>query len=114
MREHAAAPADARIVEQQVDLVGTVALGDLIAEALHLRRVGDVSDMRGDAQALRQSRGLTETRRLDHTLRRDVTRRDVAGLGNQLADELPPHPRAAAGDDRDPAREVLHVTFLPS
>jgi hypothetical protein len=67
MGDHAAAAAYARVVEQQVDLIGVVALGDLIAEAPHLRCVGDVGEVRGYAQALRQSRGLAETLRLGHS-----------------------------------------------
>ena len=38
----------------------------------------------------------------------DVAHRDIAALGHELAHQLAPHARAAAGDDRDPAREILH------
>ena len=37
-----------------------------------------------------------------------VARRDGASLGRQLHDELAPHARAAAGDDRDLAVERVH------
>ena len=107
--DHAAAAANSGVVEQQVDLVGVVAVCDLIAKSLYLRRVGHVGDMVGDAQALRQSRRFAETLRFRHRRRRDVAHRDVAGLRDQLADEFPPHPRAAAGDDRGPPSEFLHV-----
>jgi hypothetical protein len=80
---------------------------------VHLHRVGHVGDLPGDAQALRQSRGLAKTPRFRHRRRRDVAHRDIAGLRDQLADEFPSHSRAAAGDDRDPAREILYVSRLP-
>ena len=32
------------------------------------------------------------------------------GFHDELADELPPHPQAAATDDRDPPGEILHVS----
>ena len=44
--------------------------GDLVAKAQHLRLVGDVGDMRGDAHALRQPLGLAQPPRLGHGLRR--------------------------------------------
>src|SRR5262249_54547333 len=42
----------------------------------------------------------------------DIAHRDIAGLSGQLADEFSPHSRAAAGDDRDPSREILHGSPL--
>ena len=54
--DHAAAAADAGVVEQQMDLVGVLLVGDLVAKPLHLGLVGDIGDVRGDAQALRQPR----------------------------------------------------------
>jgi hypothetical protein len=109
VRDHAAAAADPGIVEQQMDLVGVVAVGELIAKPLHLRLVGDIGDMRRDTQPLRQPRRLAEPPRFCHSRRRDIAHRDIASLGDELADELPPHARAAAGHHRDPAREILHV-----
>src|SRR6266446_168550 len=50
---HAAAAADTGVVEQQVDLVGLVAVGNLVAKPLDLRPVGDISDVCRDAQPLR-------------------------------------------------------------
>jgi hypothetical protein len=64
--DHAAAAADTGVVEQQMDLVGVVAVCDLIAKSLYLRRVGHVGDVCGDAQVLRQSGGFAETLRLRH------------------------------------------------
>ena len=45
---------------QQVGLVGLVTVGNLVAKALDLRPVGDLDDVRRDAQALRQSRRLAQ------------------------------------------------------
>ena len=108
MGEHAAAAADTGIVEEEMDLVGAVTLGDLVAKSLDLRLVGHIGEMRRDAQALRQPRRLAQPPRFRHPLFGDIAHRDIAGLRGQLADELAPHSRAAAGDDRDPAREILH------
>jgi hypothetical protein len=90
-----------------------MALCNLIAEPLHLRFVGDIGDVRGDAQALRQPRRLAELLRFCHRVRKDVAHHDAAAFGNQLANELPAHPGAAARDDCDPACEVLHASSLP-
>ena len=49
---HAAAAADTGVVEQQVDLVGLVAVGNLGAKPLDLRPVGDIGDVRRNAQPL--------------------------------------------------------------
>ena len=68
-----------------MDPVGGVAVGDLGAEALHLREVGHVGDMRRDAQALRQPRRLAQPHRFRHPLGSKIAHRDIAGLGNQLA-----------------------------
>ena len=57
---HAAAAADTRVVEQQVDFVDLVTIGNLVAKPLNLRPVGDIGDVRRDAQPLRQSRRLAE------------------------------------------------------
>jgi hypothetical protein len=108
--DHAAAAADPGIVEQQMDLVSVVALGDVGAKPLDLRRVGDIGKVRRDAQALGQPRRRTEPLGFRHPLRRDIAHRYIAGLGDQLADELPPHPRTAAGHHRDPAREFFHLS----
>jgi hypothetical protein len=79
VRDHAAAAADPGVVEEQMDLVGAVALCDFVPKPLHLRRVGHVGYMRGDAQSLRQSRRLAQPLRFGHSRRRDVAHRDVAG-----------------------------------
>ena len=57
---HAAATADTSVVEQQVDLVDPVTVGNLVAKPLNLRPVGDIGDVCRDAQPLRQSRRLAE------------------------------------------------------
>src|SRR6516162_9278646 len=109
---HAAAAADTGVVEQQVDLVGLVTVGNLVAKALDLRPVGDIDDVRGDAQALRQSRRLAQPLRFRQAGRRDVAHRDIAGFRDQQADQLAAHAAAAAGDYRGPPREFGHV-YLP-
>src|SRR5262249_61596602 len=43
---HAPATADTGVVEQQVDPVDLVTVGNLVAEPLDLRPVGDIGDMR--------------------------------------------------------------------
>jgi hypothetical protein len=53
MREHAATAADTGIVEEEMDLVGAVTLGDLIAKPFDLRLIGHIGEMRRDPQALR-------------------------------------------------------------
>ena len=45
---------------QQVDLVGLVTVGNLVAKPLDLRPVGDIDGVRRDAQPLRQSRRLAQ------------------------------------------------------
>src|SRR5690349_10245959 len=60
IRNHAAAAADTSVVEQQMDLVGLVTVGNLIAKPLDPRSVGDIGDVRCDAQPLRQSGCLAE------------------------------------------------------
>src|SRR5262249_17333918 len=77
------------------------------------RLVGDVDDVRGDAQALRQLAGLAQPLGFGHVLRRDVAHRDVAAFGDELTGELAPHARAAPGDDGNLAREVFHGADLP-
>ena len=110
MGEHAAAAADTGIVEEEMDLVGPVPLGDFVAKSLDLRRVGHIGEMRRDAQALLQPRRLAKLPRFRHPLFGDIAHCDIAGVGGQLADELAPHSRAAAGYDRDLACEILHFT----
>src|SRR5690349_13863027 len=106
---HAAAAADTRVVEQQVDLLGLVTVGNLVAKPLDLRPVGDISDVRRDPQPLRQSRRLAQPLRFGQAGRRDVAHCDIAGFRHQLADQLAAHAAAAAGDYRGPPREFSHV-----
>src|SRR5215467_10386534 len=109
---HAAATADTGVVEQQVDLVGLVTVGNLVAKPLDLRLVSDIDDVRRDAQALRQSRRHAQPLRFRQAGRRDVAHRDIAGFRHQLADQLAAHAAAAAGDYRGPPREFGHL-YLP-
>ena len=106
---HAAAAADTSVVEQQVDFVDLVTIGNLVAKPLDLLPVGDISDVRRDAQPLRQSRCLAEPLRFRQAGRRDVAHCDIAGFRHQLADQLAAHAAAAACDYRGPPREFGHV-----
>src|SRR6202043_3988947 len=106
---HAAAAADTGVVEQQMDLVGLVTVGNLVAKPLDLRPVGDIDDVCRDAQSLRQSRRLTQPLRFRQAARRDVAHRDIAGFRGQLADELAAHAAATAGDYGGPPGEFGHV-----
>jgi hypothetical protein len=111
--DHAAAATDAGIVEQQMDLVGVLLFGGFVAEALHLRLVGYVGDMGGDAEPLRQALRLTEPSGLRHRSSGDIAHRDITAFGHKLAHQLAAHARAAAGDDGDPAGKILHGVSLP-
>ena len=113
VHDHAAAAADAGIVEQQMDLVGVLLAGNLACEAIHLLFVRDVGHVRGDPKALRQALDLAQPLGLGHRRRRDVAHGDVAALGDQLAGEFAAHARAAAGDDGNPPCDILHVLVLP-
>ncbi len=106
--EQAAAAADPGVVEQQMDPVGRLLLGDFIAEALELVLDRDVGDVSGDAQPLRQPFDLAKPFCLRHRLSRNIAHRDIAALGDQLARELAPHAGAAPGDDRDLSGKILH------
>src|SRR6201993_4819720 len=106
---HAPAAADTRVVEQQVDLVGLVAVGNLVAKPLDLRPVGDISDVRRDPQPLRQTLRLAQSLRFRQAGRRDIAHRDIVGFRHQLADQLAAHAAAAAGDYRGPPSEFGHV-----
>ena len=64
----------------QGDLVGLVTVGNLVAKPLDLRPVGDIGDVRRDAQPLRQSRRLAEPLRFHQSGRRDVAHRDIASF----------------------------------
>jgi hypothetical protein len=72
MREHAPAAADTGIVEEEMDLVGALMLGDLVAKSLDLRRVGHIGEMGGDAQPLRQPRRLAKPLGFRHSLFGDI------------------------------------------
>src|SRR6516225_3219963 len=112
MREHAAATANTGIVEEKMELIGAVPLGDLVAKSRYLRRVGHVGGVHGYPQSLRQPRCLAQPPGFHHAFFDDIAHRDIAGLSGQLADELSPHSRAAAGNDCDPAREFFHCRLL--
>ncbi|MGY4488546.1 hypothetical protein ACVWWR_007737 [Bradyrhizobium sp. LM3.2] len=52
--EQAAAATDAGVVEQEMDPIGLLLLGELVAKSLQMILDRDVGDMGRDAQALRQ------------------------------------------------------------
>ena len=81
--KQAAAATDAGIVEQEMDLVGRLLLGQFIAKTYELVLDRDIGDMGGDAQALRQLFDFAQPLGLRHRLGRYVAHRDVAALGDQ-------------------------------
>src|SRR5258708_38894104 len=89
-------------------LVGRAVAGGFIAEGEQLIRNGDVGDMGGDAQALRQLFRLAKPLGLRHRSCRDIAHRDIAALGDELARELAAHARAAPGDNGGPSGKILH------
>ena len=70
--------------------------------------IGDVGDMGGDAQALRQPFDLAKPPGFRHRIGGDIAHRDIAALGDQLAREFAAHARAASGDDGDLSGKILH------
>jgi hypothetical protein len=81
----------------------------VVAEAQHLRLVGDVAGVAGDQDAgsgvrPRQGRGFR------HGVRVPVARRDRAALRRELADQLAAHAGAAPGHHGELAREGFHLT----
>ena len=111
--EQAAATADAGVVEQQMDLVGRLLLGQFIAKTLELVLDRDVGDMRGDAQPLRQLLHLAQPLGLGHRLGRHVAHRDIAAFRDKLARQFAAHARAASGDDGSLSGKILHgVAYL--
>ena len=73
--------------------------------------VGDVAHVSGHDGAV-GGLGQCESFRLRHLLDRQVTQRDVASLGGELADEFSSHPARSSGDDCDLAPEALHPRML--
>jgi hypothetical protein len=57
-----------------------VTVGDFVAKPLDLRPVGDIDDVRRDAQPLRQSRRLAQPLRFRQAGRRDV-RQAIEAIG---------------------------------
>src|SRR3974377_1841312 len=78
MRKHAAATGNTGIVEEKMELIGAVPLGDLVAKSRHLRRVGYVGGMHGYPQSLRQPRSLAQPTGFRHPLFGDIAHRDIA------------------------------------
>ncbi len=94
-----------------MDLVGLVLLRGLVAEALDLRVVGDIGDMRRDPQSLRQAFLPAQPLGFGQSRGRDIAGGDAEAFGHELAHQLASHARTAAGDDGDPACEVLHSGY---
>ena len=106
--EQASAAANAGVIEQQMNPVGRLLLGDFIAKPQQLVFDGDVGEMRGDAQALRQPFHLAKPLGLRHRVGGDVAHRNIAALGNQLARQLAAHACAAPGNDGNLSGKILH------
>ena len=109
----AAASADAGVAEHQVDMIGGVALEQLVAKAQHLRLVGDVADVAADP-GRRPRRPSPPARGLRDRVGVPVAGRDRASLRRQLADQLAAHARAAAGHHRELPRERVHSPTPPA
>jgi hypothetical protein len=93
-----------------MDLVSVLLRSNLIAEPLDLSVIGDIGDVRRNTQSLGQPVGLAEPLRFRHCRRKDVAHRDIAALGDQLANELSSHSRAATGDDCNPGQHYTLQT----
>ena len=102
--DEAGGAADARVAEDQVDVIAAMRLEQLIAEPQHLCLVADVAGVSGDPDAGRGIRPRHGLGRRDG-VRVPVARRDRASLRRQLADELAAHARATAGHHRELAGE---------
>jgi hypothetical protein len=115
--DHASTPADTGVVEQQVNAIGRVLDRNLVTEPQHVGFIGDVGDVRCDAQSLWQADGLAQMLGFRHAAGGHIAHRDGTALGHQLTDELAAHSRAAAGHHGDPAGEVFHwlssLVFAP-
>jgi len=110
VEDQAAAPADSRVVEEELDAVGLVGLHDRVAKGQDLVLLGDVGQMGGHPHAGRRAL-FTQRLRPAHRLLGDVAHRHVAALRRQLAGELPSHARATAGDHGDPVVESVHLVL---
>ena len=111
-QHEAAAAADARVVEEQVDAVGVVLARHVFGEAPYLRFVSDVGDVAGEGHALRAAVGIAKARGLRHVFGEQIAHRHAGALRHQLAHQLAAHARAAAGDDGELACEILHPFLL--
>jgi hypothetical protein len=105
--DEAGAAEDARVGEDQVDVLAGVLGQQFVAEPLDLCLVGDVADMAGDLDA---GRGRRPRRGRGHRdgVRVQVAGRDRAALRRQLADKLAPDAGTTAGHHRELARERVH------
>ena len=106
--DHTPAATDTSVVEQQVNAIGSVLGRNLVTETKHVGFIGDVGDVRRDAQTLWQAGRLAQTLGFRHAAGGHIAHRDGAALGHQLTHEFAAHPRAAAGHHGDPAGEVFH------
>ena len=105
--DEAAATADARVVEKQVDVLGLERIADVVPEGGDLVLECHVAKGARDPGALPR----LLTRQLDslgEVLLDDVAGRHVATLGDELPHQRAAHAGAAAGHDRDLAAEILH------
>jgi hypothetical protein len=83
-------------------------LDELVAKPLEVIFDGDVSDMGGDAQSLRQPFHLAEPFGFRQRGGRHVAHRDIAAFRDKLTGKFATHTRAAASDDGYLTRKILH------
>ena len=91
-----------------MDLVGCLLLDEFVAKPLEVIFDGDIGDMGGDAQPLRQLFDLAEPFGFRQGGGRNVAHRDIAAFCDKLTGQLPTHTRAAASDDSYLTGKILH------
>jgi hypothetical protein len=111
--DEAAAAADRRVGEDQVDVFGPVRLQGLAAEPQHRRLIGHIALVHTDRGGRRTGGAKRQFPGLGQGVDVDVAGGDRASLGGELADQFAPHARAATGDNRDlPGKRVHPPTLI--
>src|SRR5271166_5833964 len=101
VEQQATAASDARVVEEQMNVIRIVGARDVVAERMDLRLVGYIREERRDTSAAR-SLCLAKRLRLCHRLLRHVTHRNVSAFRAELSCELSSHSRSAPCDNSNP------------